>query len=85
MRLASTIYRDMEPVLGDQNHVSIDRGFGVIRKWSATDAASEGRQLRERILDKTDLASGTPSACSADAEFQRCAASFRCLLGSQNL
>jgi IS5 family transposase len=46
------------PVFGYQNHVSIDRGFGFIRKWSATDAAAyEGRQLREGLLDKTNTAS----------------------------
>src|ERR1700737_4405365 len=47
------------PVFGYQNHISIDRGFGFIRKWSATDAAAyEGRQLREGLLDKTNTASG---------------------------
>jgi transposase, IS5 family len=47
------------PVFGYQNHVSIDRGFGFIRKWSATDAvAYEGRRLREGLLDKTNTASG---------------------------
>ena len=36
------------PIFGYQNHISIDRGFGFIRKWAATDAAAyEGRQLRE--------------------------------------
>ena len=28
------------PVFGDQNHISLDRGFGFIRKWSVTDAAA---------------------------------------------
>ena len=28
------------PVFGYQNHISIDRGFGFIRRWSATDAAA---------------------------------------------
>ncbi|MCI0467423.1 MAG: transposase [Beijerinckiaceae bacterium] len=47
------------PVFGYQNHISIDRGFGFIRKWSATDAAAyEGRQLRGGLLDKTNTASG---------------------------
>lgn len=47
------------PVFGYQNHVSIDRGFGFIRQWSATDAAAyEGRRLREGLLDKTNTASG---------------------------
>ena len=45
------------PVFGYQNHVSIDRGFGFIRKWTATDAAAyEGRRLREGLLDKTNTA-----------------------------
>lgn len=46
-------------MLGYQNHISVDRGFGFIRKWSATDAAAyEGRRLREGLLDKTNTASG---------------------------
>ena len=36
------------PLFGYQNHISIDRGFGFIRRWTATDAAAyEGRRLRE--------------------------------------
>ena len=47
------------PVFGYQNHISIDRGFGFIRKWNATDAAAyEGCRLREGLLDKTNTASG---------------------------
>jgi|SRR5208283_5494021 len=43
-------------VFGYQNYISIDRGFGFIRKWSATDAAAcEGRRLREGLLDKTKI------------------------------
>ena len=46
------------PVFGYQNHVSIDRGFGFIRTWAATDAAAyEGARLREGLLDKTNTAS----------------------------
>ena len=46
------------PVFGYQNHISIDRGFGFIRKWAATDAAAyEGARLREGLLDKTNTAS----------------------------
>ena len=46
------------PVFGYQNHVSIDRGLGFIRKWAATDAAAyEGARLREGLLDKTNTAS----------------------------
>ena len=62
------------PVFGYQNHVSIDRGFGFIRKWSTTDAAAyEGRQLREGLLDKTNTASGiwadTAYRSAANEEF----------------
>jgi transposase, IS5 family len=47
------------PVFGYQSHISIDRGFGFIRKWAATDAAAyEGVRLREGLLDKTNTASG---------------------------
>jgi len=47
------------PTFGYQNHVSIDRGFGLIRKWAATDAAAyEGGRLRDGLLDKTNTASG---------------------------
>lgn len=46
------------PFFGYQNHISIDRGFGFIRKWLATDAAAyEGARLREGLLDKTNTAS----------------------------
>jgi transposase, IS5 family len=47
------------PVFGYQNHISIDRGFGFIRKWAATDAAAyEGAQLRNGLLDQTNTAAG---------------------------
>ena len=47
------------PVFGYQNHISIDCGFGFVRKWAATDAAAyEGARLREGLLDKTNTASG---------------------------
>ena len=46
------------PVFGYQNHVSIDREHGLIRRWDATDAAAyEGARLREGLLDKTNTAS----------------------------
>ncbi len=46
------------PVFGYQNHIAIDRGFGFIRTWSATDAAAyEGARLRDGLLDKTNTAS----------------------------
>ena len=45
------------PAFGYQNHVSIDRRFGLIRKWQASDAAAyEGARLREGLLDKTNTA-----------------------------
>ena len=58
------------PVFGYQNHISVDRGFGFIRKWSATDAAAyEGRRLREGLLDKTN----TASAVWADTAYRSAA------------
>ncbi|MGZ3321840.1 MAG: IS5 family transposase [Xanthobacteraceae bacterium] len=45
------------PTFGYQNHIAIDRGFGFIRTWTATDAAAyEGARLREGLLDKTNTA-----------------------------
>jgi hypothetical protein len=47
------------PLFGYQNHVSIDRSFGFIRRWAATDpAAYEGHRLRQGLLDKTNTAGG---------------------------
>src|SRR5215831_13862816 len=47
------------PLFGYQSHVSIDRRFGFIRRWAATDAAAyEGRRLRQGLLDKNNTASG---------------------------
>jgi IS5 family transposase len=42
---------------GRRSHVSIDRAFGLIRRWEASDAAYEGARLREDLLDKTNTAS----------------------------
>ena len=45
------------PTFGYQNHIAIDKGFGFIRQWTATDAAAyEGARLREGLLDKTNTA-----------------------------
>jgi IS5 family transposase len=45
------------PAFGYQNHISIDRKHGLIRKWLATDAAAyEGARLREGLLDKANTA-----------------------------
>ena len=55
------------PTFGYQNHVSIDRAHGLIRKWLATDAASyEGARLREGLLDKTN----TGGAVWADTAYR---------------
>ncbi len=46
------------PAFGYQNHISIDRRHGLIRRWAVTDAAaSAGRLLRCGLLDKTNTAS----------------------------
>jgi transposase, IS5 family len=46
------------PAFGYQNHISIDRRHGLIRRWAVTDAAaSAGRLLRSGLLDKTNTAS----------------------------
>ncbi len=45
------------PSFGYQNHIAIDRRFGLIRKWQATDAAAyEGARLRAGLLDKSNTA-----------------------------
>ncbi len=45
------------PAFGYRNHISIDRGFGFIRKWLTTDAAAhEGRRLLDGLLDKSNTA-----------------------------
>jgi transposase len=58
------------PVFGYQNHVSIDRGFGFIRTWAASDAAAHaGRRLREGLLDRRN----TASAVWADTAYRSAA------------
>jgi IS5 family transposase len=45
------------PAFGYRNHISIDRRFGLIRTWLATDAAAhEGRRLRGGLLDRNNTA-----------------------------
>lgn len=45
------------PTFGYKNHISIDRRFGLIRRWDATDAAAyDGAQIRKGLLDKTNTA-----------------------------
>lgn len=47
------------PAFGYQNHIAINRRFGLIRRWQATDAAShEGARLREGLPDTSSTASG---------------------------
>ena len=46
------------PSFGYQNHIAIDRRFGLIRRWQVTDAAAyEGARLREGLLDRRNTAS----------------------------
>jgi len=55
------------PGFGYQNHIGIDRAFGLIRTWMVTDAAAyEGARLREGLLDKTN----TASAVWADSAYR---------------
>lgn len=43
------------PVFGYQNHIAIDGGCGLIRRWCATDAGRhETSQLRQGLLDPTN-------------------------------
>jgi hypothetical protein len=45
------------PTFGYKNHVSIDRCHGLIRKWTATDAAAyDGARLAD-VLDRENTAS----------------------------
>jgi len=45
------------PAFGYKNHVSIDRGFGFIRGWTASDAAAHDGARLEAVLDVTNTAS----------------------------
>jgi IS5 family transposase len=45
------------PAFGYKNHVSIDRGFGLIGKWTASDAAAHDGARLEAVLDRTNTAS----------------------------
>ena len=46
------------PMFGYKNHLGIDRRYGLIRTWTATDAARhDGAQLPD-LLDKTNTGSG---------------------------
>ena len=39
---------------GDKNHISVDREFGLIRRFEVTDAASHDSQVFEQVLDETN-------------------------------
>ena len=45
------------PAFGYKNHVSIDRGFGLIRNWMTTHAAAHDGACLEEVLDRTNTAS----------------------------
>lgn len=45
------------PAFGYKNHVSIDRGFGLIRNWTATHAAAHDGARLEDVLDRANTAS----------------------------
>jgi IS5 family transposase len=45
------------PAFGYKNHVSIDRGFGLIRQWTATNAAAHDGARLEDVLDRSNTAS----------------------------
>ena len=45
------------PAFGYKNHVSIDRGFGLIRQWTTTHAAAHDGARLEDVLDRTNTAS----------------------------
>ena len=46
------------PAFGYKNHVSIDRGFGLVRQWTTTHAAAHDGARLEEVLDCTNTASG---------------------------
>ena len=37
---------------GYKNHISMDRGYGLVRCWEVTDAARHDSQVLEQVLDK---------------------------------
>jgi transposase, IS5 family len=45
------------PMFGYKNHVAIDRAYGLIRKWTATDAAAYDGARLEDVLDRSNTAS----------------------------
>lgn len=57
MRTARFRWWTAVPAFGDKNHVSADHGFGLMRKWTATDAAAHDGARLEEILGCTNTAS----------------------------
>jgi len=53
-------------MLGDKNHVGIDRRHGQIRTWTATDAARHDGVQLSALLDETN----TGSAVWADTAYR---------------
>jgi hypothetical protein len=45
------------PVFGYNNHVSIDRAHGLIRRFAVTSAAAHDRARLPEVLDKSNTAS----------------------------
>jgi IS5 family transposase len=45
------------PAFGYKNHVAIDRGFGLIRNWTTTNAAAHDGARLEDVLDRDNTAS----------------------------
>lgn len=46
------------PAFGYKNHIGIDRGHGLIRRWTATHAAAHDGARLEEVLDPGNSASG---------------------------
>jgi hypothetical protein len=45
------------PAFGYKNHIAIDRARGLIRKWTATNAAAHDGARLEDVLDRDNTAS----------------------------
>lgn len=45
------------PAFGYKNHVAVDRAFGLIRSWTASDAAAHDGARLEEVLDRANTAS----------------------------
>lgn len=64
------------PALGDKNHINIDRRHGLIRTWTATDAARpNGAQLPHLVSKKntgSDMRADTAYRSKANERHRRC-------------